>query len=298
MDFSKTFISIRTRSAFQIYDLAILVCVEYFKPLIGLLAIGAFPFVLLDCWLIGWLATDYKDFRFFYWVMFLLVVSQAQIATTFMTHYLGQAMFFGRPKISTTVKEVLRAGFYFHWLHGGVRMVVPVLICCFFLSRSIELGAADRYLYLFLYLPGLVAFGLAFRMFRPFVSEILLLEKTPLRSKNETVVCFQRRSTSLHYRQGAVDWLFGQGVVSLLLGLFLGLAFYAGLLQLDKILNIQANSEWSYAAWYWLVALWLSVGFLCVARFLFYIDTRIRQEGWGVELRMRSESRRISEIVT
>ncbi|MDA7932655.1 hypothetical protein OAK85_04145 [Mariniblastus sp.] len=298
MDFSKTFISIRTRSAFQIYDLAILVCVEYFKPLIGLLAIGAFPFILLDCWLIGWLATDYKDFRFFYWVMFLLVVSQAQIATTFMTHYLGQAMFFGRPKISTTVKEVLRAGFYFHWLHGGVRMVVPVLICCFFLSRSIELGAADRYLYLFLYLPGLVAFGLAFRMFRPFVSEILLLEKTPLRSKNETVVCFQRRSTSLHYRQGAVDWLFGQGVVSLLLGLFLGLAFYAGLLQLDKILNIQANSEWSYAAWYWLVALWLSVGFLCVARFLFYIDTRIRQEGWGVELRMRSESRRISEIVT
>jgi len=298
MDFSKTFISIRTRSAFQIYDLAILVCVEYFKPLIGLLAIGAFPFILLDCWLIGWLATDYKDFRFFYWVMFLLVVSQAQIATTFMTHYLGQAMFFGRPKISTTVKEVLRAGFYFHWLHGGVRMVVPVLICCFFLSRSIELGAADRYLYLFLYLPGLVAFGLAFRMFRPFVSEILLLEKTPLRSKNETVVCFQRRSTSLHYRQGAVDWLFGQGVVSLLLGLFLGLAFYAGLLQLDKILNIQANSEWSYAAWYWLVALWLSVGFLCVARFLFYIDTRIRQEGWGVELRMRSESRRISEMVT
>jgi len=112
------------------------------------------------------------------------------------------------------------------------------------------------------------------------------------------VVCFQRRSTSLHYRQGAVDWLFGQGVVSLLLGLFLGLAFYAGLLQLDKILNIQANSEWSYAAWYWLVALWLSVGFLCVARFLFYIDTRIRQEGWGVELRMRSESRRISEMVT
>ena len=298
MDFSKTFISIRTRSAFQIYDLAILVCVEYFKPLIGLLAIGAFPFILLDCWLIGWLATDYKDFRFFYWVMFLLVVSQAQIATTFMTHYLGQAMFFGRPKISTTVKEVLRSGFYFHWLHGGVRMVVPVLICCFFLSRSIELGAADRYLYLFLYLPGLVAFGLAFRMFRPFVSEILLLEKTPLRSKNETVVCFQRRSTSLHYRQGAVDWLFGQGVVSLLLGLFLGLAFYAGLWQLDKILNIQANSEWSYAAWYWLVALWLSVGFLCVARFLFYIDTRIRQEGWGVELRMRSESRRISEIVT
>ncbi|MCP4773516.1 MAG: hypothetical protein GY880_04700 [Planctomycetaceae bacterium] len=298
MDFSKTFISIRTRSAFQIYDLAILVCVEYFKPLIGLLAIGAFPFILLDCWLIGWLATDYKDFRFFYWVMFLLVVSQAQIATTFMTHYLGQAMFFGRPKISTTVKEVLRAGFYFHWLHGGVRMVVPVLICCFFLSRSIELGAADRYLYLFLYLPALVAFGLAFRIFRPFVSEILLLEKTPLRSKNETVVCFHRRSTSLHYRQGAVDWLFGQGVVSLLLGLFLGLAFYAGLLQLDKILNIQANSEWSYAAWYWLVALWLSVGFLCVARFLFYIDTRIRQEGWGVELRMRSESRRISEMVT
>ena len=297
MDFSKTFISIRTRSAFQIYDLAILVCVEYFKPLIGLLAIGAFPFILLDCWLIGWLATDYKDFRFFYWVMFLLVVSQAQIATTFMTHYRGQAMFVGRPKISTTVKEVFRAGFYFHWLHGGVRMVIPVLICCYFLSRSMEFGGGDKYLYSFFYLPALVLLGGSFRVFRPFVSEILLLEKTPVKSKDKNVVCFHRRSIALHYRRGAVEGLVGQGVTSFALGLFLGLAFDAGLLQVDKILNIQANSEWSYAAWYWLVALWLSVGFLCVARFLFYIDTRIRQEGWGVELQMRSESRRLSEMV-
>lgn len=297
MDFSKTFISIRTRSAFQIYDLAVLVCVEYFKPLVGLLAIGAFPFVLLDCWLIGWLATDYQNFRYFYWVMFLLVVSQAQIATTFMTHYLGQAMFFGRPKISTTIKDVLRIGFYFHWLHGGVRMVLPVLICCFFLSQSMELGSEGQYFYLFFFLPALVLLGLAFRMFRPFVSEILLLEKTPLRSKDENVVCFNRRSKSLHYRRGAGDGFIGQGLSSFLLGLFLVLAIDAGLLQLDKILNIQANSEWSYASGYWLVALWLSVGFLCVARFLFYIDTRIRQEGWGVELRMRSESRRIKELV-
>ncbi len=297
MDFSKTFISIRTRSAFQIYDLAVLVCVEYFKPLVGLLAIGAFPFVLLDCWLIGWLATDYQNFRYFYWVMFLLVVSQAQIATTFMTHYLGQAMFFGRPKISTTIKDVLRIGFYFHWLHGGVRMVLPVLICCFFLSQSMELGSEEQYFYLFFFLPALVLLGLAFRMFRPFVSEILLLEKTPLRSKDENVVCFNRRSKSLHYRRGAGDGFIGQGLSSFLLGLFLVLAIDAGLLQLDKILNIQANSEWSYASGYWLVALWLSVGFLCVARFLFYIDTRIRQEGWGVELRMRSESRRIKELV-
>ncbi len=297
MDFSKTFISIRTRSAFQIYDLAILVCVEYFKPLIGLLAIESLPFILLDCWLIGWLATDYKDFRFFYWVMFLLVLSQAQIATTFMTHYLGQAMFVGRPKISTTVKEVLRSGFYFHWLHGGVRMVIPVLICCYFLSRSMEIGGPERYLYLFFYLPALVLLGVSFRVFRPFVSEILLLEKTPVKSEDEKVVCFHRRSNSLHYRRGAVEGLIGQGVTSFLLGIFLGLALDAGLLQLDKILNIQANSEWSYAACYWLVALWLSVGFLCVSRFLFYIDTRIRQEGWGVELQMRAESRRISETV-
>jgi len=129
------------------------------------------------------------------------------------------------------------------------------------------------------------------------VSEILLLEKTPIKSKDKNVVCFNRRSIALHYRRGAVEGLVGQGVTSFVLGLFLGLAFDAGLLQVDKILNIQANSEWSYAAWYWLVALWLSVGFLCVARFLFYIDTRIRQEGWGVELQMRSESRRLSEMV-
>jgi len=41
--------------------------------------------------------------------------------------------------------------------------------------------------------------------------------------------------------------------------------------------------------------MWTTAGYLAVVRFLAYLDLRIRQEGWEVELRMRAEGTRLME---
>jgi hypothetical protein len=41
------------------------------------------------------------------------------------------------------------------------------------------------------------------------------------------------------------------------------------------------------------IAFWMTAGFSIVVRFLSYLDLRIRQEGWEVELLMRAEAARL-----
>jgi hypothetical protein len=41
------------------------------------------------------------------------------------------------------------------------------------------------------------------------------------------------------------------------------------------------------------LAMWLTAAYFAVARYLSYLDLRIRHEGWEVELRMRAEAARL-----
>ena len=292
MRFDQTFIAIRDRSILEILDLSLLVVTDHFKPLFWLLIIGATPWVLLDWWLVGWMA-DTDDFdALYYWIMLLLIVSQAQVGTSFMTHYLGQAMFVGRPGIWKTVQGVLKSTAYFWWSHGAIRMVVPVALCCLIFDRN----SWDTSLMIgILLMPVLTAIGLGVRAFRPFVSEILLLERTPISKKDDTQVYFKRRSNSLHVA-GSSD-LFGRFAICAMIALPLGFACFALFVTIDSVLNIRSNSEISYSPFYWIAAQWMVAGFFCVARFLSYIDIRIRQEGWAVELRMRAEGQRLLDAI-
>jgi hypothetical protein len=55
--------------------------------------------------------------------------------------------------------------------------------------------------------------------------------------------------------------------------------------------------RFTYAVFFQL-AVWTTVGFFTVVRFLSYLDLRIRREGWEVELKMRAEAARLqSELV-
>ena len=291
MRFDKTFIAIRERGVLEIFDLALHVIVDHSKPLFWLLVIGAFPWIVLDFWLVGWIAIEgIVEPSLYYWVMLLLVVSQTHVGTTFMTHYLGKAMFEGRPSISKTIKEVLfKTSFYFYWSHGILRCVLPVLGLCLTLDAG---GAEWTAVVAALFLPGLVLMGLAVRTFRPFVSEILLLERTPIRRKDPTRIHFSKRSGALH--GAASSDLMGRMVVATAFAAPLVFSCFALFAVIDSTLNIQANLENTFYPIYWIVALWIVAGFLSVVRFLSYIDVRIRQEGWAVELRMRAEGQRLA----
>ena len=144
-------------------------------------------------------------------------------------------------------------------------------------------------------LPELILVALLVRGFRPFVSEMLLLEKTPFRTSDPNKVNFGRRSRSLHGPMGAE--LFGRLIVVSIFLVPLCCSFFFMFVTIDATLNIQANSEFSFFSFYCIAALWLAVGFSAVVRFLSYIDVRIRQEGWAVELRMRAEGLRVAQAI-
>ena len=292
MRFDKTFIAIRERNALELLDLTLHVIRYHFRPLAILLLIGALPWLLIDVAATYWMVSgdNYLDYiHIFYWVMALLVVSQAQVGTTFLTYYLGQAMFVGRPSARESLNGVFKTSLFYWWLQLGIRMVVPILACCFLLSSH----GQDLNSFLFGFsMPVFLVIALIVRMTRPFVSEMLLLERTPVRSVKGKTINFSTRSKSLHLSASAdaMSRFFLAAIISVPLAF----VFYSALVWCDGVLNLQANADRNWNFVYWPIALWLTAGLISVFRFLNYIDTRIRQEGWAVELRMRAEALKLA----
>ena len=54
------------------------------------------------------------------------------------------------------------------------------------------------------------------------------------------------------------------------------------------------EADWWLAAVEFPLAYWLVIGFFAVARFLSYLDVRIRREGWEIELTLRAEAARLA----
>ena len=142
-------------------------------------------------------------------------------------------------------------------------------------------------------LPSLlVAYAIGMRAFRPFVNEIVLLERNPLISKDQRRITVTRRSSMLHGAAGGE--LFARWFASAWIGTLLAAGGYGTLLFISGVLT----NDWRQGPVMLLgaypVAIWSSALYLTVFRFLSYLDLRIRQEGWEVELRVRAEAARLA----
>jgi len=295
MQLDKTFIGIRQRSALEIWDLTLLVIRRYFRSLFGLFLIGALPWMIINHLLTMWMVSGdyYSDHVYwFYWINACLVVTQAQVGTFWMTHYLGQAMFTPSPQARDSVRAVrsMKSKFYFGWLHLVNRMVIPVIAIVALLLVSEE-DELNIFLGGFL-LSGLVFISLIVRGRTPYLSEILLLEEAPRKSDSSKVQSYSSRSKNLLGAPGA-DY-FVKFSLAAMLGVILSLAIYESFCLLDSVLGLQsiANSNLNY--FYWQISLWLVAGLIAVNRFLSYIDLRIRTEGWAVRLRLMAEEKRMT----
>ncbi len=293
MRLDHTYIAIRQRNILEIVDLSLHVIRDYLGPLCGLLLIGAVPFFLVDWFLIGWMANDLSDGDYvgvYVWVMALLVANQAHVGTVFISQYLGKAIFTGRPAFWETVRSVFSTSSYFIWIHGFTRMVLPVILLTFFMRSP---GSdSDTFGFLVFTLSVVVLVGLFVRGLRPFASEILMLEKTPIKELPGQIN-YKRRSRSLH--SAAASELFGRFCLMAIFTLPLAFIFYALLLLVDSTLNLHVDGEQTLVTYYWPISLWIVAGIMAVVRFLSYLDIRIRQEGWAVELRMRAEAIRFQK---
>ena len=287
MQFDQTSIAIRERNIFEVFDLAANVLVRHLRPIMVLLFLNAMPFVILDYYLLNWMTDVSFSVELstaYYAAMIALIVSQAQLGTCLITVFMGRVMFLAEHSIWAVVKQFLKRLPYFLYSQGILRLALfPVLVAMFTSPRDGE----EAYLMAWLGVPAIVFIGLLVRAMRPFVSEVIYLEQTPLKSKTE-LPSLSLRSRNLHMLA-----LFSVMMQFLLMSLFAPLLLFAVhsvFVMADSMFSIRANSEISLQPFYILVAGWLVAGFLAVVRFLTYIDIRIRQEGWAVDLKFRSEN--------
>lgn len=292
MQFDKTTIVVRERGVLDTLDLSLHVFREYALPLAAAMLLGAAPLMAVNYLLLGGMAAAADEeawlpWRFVYHLS-LQIYLQAPLASIFATAYLGQAVFLAEPRFRDVVRDVLKMLPRVAWCHLLVRGVLGGWFLLLVLEREGEMnGFVEGFL-----LPLLAVYSSGLRAFRPFINEIVLLERNPLTSKSDRMMTVGRRSQMLHGTNGG-EW-FVRWLLACLLGALLILATYGTFFFHAAALR----QDWSQGPLLTHVllplAMWIIACYFTVVRFLTYLDARIRQEGWEVELRLRAEATRLA----
>ena len=302
MQLDRTRIAIRERGLLDTLDLALHVSREFAGPLAICSLLGIVPLALLNYALVGWMLPPEiettADFGRYLWSMTVLIYLEAPLASVFVVAYFGPAVFLDERTYRQIAGDVFRQTLALVLCQGILRGVLLALGIYLIVDRLEFNGWLEGLL-----LVMILIWSTAVRAFRPYINEIILLEKNPLRSKNDTVTTMGKRSTHLHGPYAAdllIRWFGVAAVALLLLNLVLVTAAVAlGVLISDWVFGgFATDFEW-HLGWIKLqviypACLWIVVAFISVVRFLSYLDLRIRHEGWEVELLMRAEALRLA----
>jgi hypothetical protein len=252
MAFEQTLVQIRERSFLEVHDLALVVLRNEPRAL-GLAAlVGIAPFAALNAWL-----TSDPEFSLplFVW----LVLLEVPWATAPLTAVLGSRMFGQR----LSARQLL----------GRLWQALPALVVYQLLLR----GSLIVTFFFYPLIPTRLVF----------LNEVIVLERDRWRKALP-------RSAQLCARRGGD--LFAQWLGQLFFGTAFVLSFGFGT---GKAIEALTSDEltWEVPGWADLygvrfqLGLWLAIAFFTVARFLTYIDHRIRKEGWEIELRLQDVGR-------
>ncbi|MEX0585466.1 MAG: hypothetical protein WD176_02395, partial [Pirellulales bacterium] len=132
------------------------------------------------------------------------------------------------------------------------------------------------------------------RAIRPFLNEVVLLERNPLRAARGGMTT-ALRSANLH--EGATGELFAHWLSSFAIAVLGTLSLWLALWYLRLQLFDAGEFDRAMFEIYLPAAMWLVAGYFVVMRYLSYLDLRIRREGWELELRMRSEAAKMAEQI-
>lgn len=256
MTLDRTLVQIRERSSLELLDLALVVLRSRPLALGATAALGIAPFAAIY----AALAADPEVLP---GLLVLFLAMAAPWATAPLTVVLGGLMFGERPTAGKVARALAR---------GLPAMVFYQVFVRGALAASVILAPL---------LPSRLAF----------LNEVILLE----RGKARAVV--KRCSTLAGHRGGD---FFGQWLAQVVFGLLFIACFWYGT---GAAVSALTTSEltWDRPGWGDLygfrmqLAVWLTVAFFGVARFLTYIDQRIRLEGWEVKLRLQSVGRALEE---
>lgn len=257
MQLDRASIAIRERGYLDILDLALQVVRRHAGPLLAALAAGIAPLAVLNHWLLaGYLETEFDvPFPAWYWLLMLVLVFwEIPLATAPATLYLGDGMFNRKIDRRRLARDLLGS--------------LPQLLFYQVLLRPV------------------------FAWTRPFLNEVILLDRNPMRAKNGSTLSTAERSKSIH-RGGDADPA-GRWLGAVTFGTVLFLALWLSAYVVRTMLLGKWDWDLAMVTVYYPLALWTAAGYLAVVRFLSYLDLRIRREGWEVELMMRAEGARLA----
>jgi hypothetical protein len=305
MQLDKTAIAISQRNLDELLDLSLSVLRRYGLKLLGVALIGALPFAIINGLLLsartmsGGYVFDSVDRGVFIFWMAVLVYVESPLAMAPVTMVLGNMMF-GIASNKGELRATLRKQWFpILWIMAFLRGTIPLIAVIFFIEfvsydRSFATGIGTFWICLILLIVFLV------RGFRPFTPEILLLEKCPwyVRRKSQkdvaskSTITHAQRAARIHLNGG--ELLFAAMMVGVVASFFLGLLIVTSVILVGSVAGF-----WTWGWWmdlfFYPVSLWLIAFWGTIVRFLLYMNTRIRGEGWELELKLKAEARRFLE---
>jgi hypothetical protein len=294
MQLDQTHVAVRVRSLSEIGDLALVLLHRYPTTLLVGFLLGAWPWMVANALLLYWIPITEAQFglddseaawelsRYATW-MALLVFLQTPAAGVVTTIYLGQSVFEHEPNWKSALAIARKHFWRWFFCLGIRRLAVPAMIIVALRWFQPYDSFFDATVPVILFFIALVI-----RAGRPFLSEMILLEMCPFRSDNPNEITLSRRAKALHRSAGSdvgSRWIAVAGtLVVLFAGFFYSLVWVRGI----------TTGYWNIGLFTLLaiypVALWTVGGISVVVRMIAYLDTRIRLEGWDVELAVRAEA--------
>lgn len=292
MELNETQIVIRERGILEIMDLSWHILRRNFLPLTACLLFGVIPVALINHLLFGWML-DFEYLVNYPWRYVVTtgyaVIVEAPLATVFVTSFLGKAVFNRDPKISEVIRDVFKSFWRLVWCVGILRGVFVFWSLYLVLPRQ-----GNDYYDMALVPLGVIAV-MFIRLFRPYIDEIVILEQNPLRSKSTQELTIGRRSALLHSNGNQI---FGRGLLIAMFSPALVICFIGGLQFVSAVFFHDWRQGHFSIAVNLQAAMWLIAGYMAIVRFLCYLDTRIRQEGWEVEILCRAEASKLKESMS
>ena len=178
MQFDRTRIVIRQRGIWEILDLSLRIMRIYAKPLLISTMVFGVPLLLINASVLHWILADESSreaISRYVWLMILLVFLETPVATLPTTALLGRAMFLQDLAWRDIAADLWQVVPSILWTQGITRGGLLLVVLMLSMRRSFELSAAE------IWLPVLAGYSLLLRLTRPFINEIVLLERNPMR---------------------------------------------------------------------------------------------------------------------
>ena len=290
MQLDRTRIAIRERGFLEIMDLALSVIRGHAWPVFVAWLLMALPLGAFNYWLLNGKLLD-TEFEFddpvgwgYVWQLLILMAAEIPLATALITLYLGQALFEERPTAGQVWRQFWNRFGQMFWVQGVLRgggAMLAILLYVMDVEPAL-IGLIEFFL---------VMFWLLLWVIWPYLNEVLLLERNPLRKAHGGTSTLGR-TLSMH-SYAAAD-LIARWLVSATFGSLLVVALWMSMLTLRQYIAFEEGIDNAAFTIFLPIAVWIVMGYFAVVRFLSYLDLRIRSEGWEVELMMRAEGARLT----